>query len=262
MTSYETLQVDIADGVARVTFDRPRRLNAFNEQMSAELTRVADALGSDDRVRVVVLRGAGDNFMGGADISMLQEWAKLERAELRERLLAGFSPSMLERLPQPVIAAVDGYALGMGCEVSLACDLRLATTRAQFGLPEITLGVIPGAGGSQRLPRLIGRTRAARVILTASRIPAQDALEWGLVNAVVPPEELDAAVDEQVAALLRLSPLALRRAKECLIASDDRTLYSGIELEMERFVDAVGTEDAAEGTAAFLEKRAPQFKGR
>src|SRR5690606_31093214 len=158
-----------------------------------------------------------------------QEWAKLERAELRERLLAGFSPSMLERLLQPVIAAVDGYALGMGCEVSLACDLRLATTRAQFGLPEITLGVIPVAGGSQRLPRLIGRPRAARGILTASRIPAQDAHEWGLVNAAVPPEELDAAVDEQVAALLRLSPLALRRAKECLIASDDRALYSGIE---------------------------------
>lgn len=262
MASFETIQMDVRDGVARVTFNRPRRLNAFNEAMSHELVEAADRLREDEEVQVVVLRGSAGNFMGGADIGMLQEWSRLERGVLRDRLAAGFSPSLLEQLPQPVIAAVDGFALGMGCEVSLACDLRVATTRAEFGLPEITLGVIPGAGGSQRLPHLIGRTRAARVILTAERITAQEAADWGLVNAVVEPDELDASVDEIVESLRRLSPLALRRAKACLVASSDRTLYDGIDLELENFVDAVGTQDAAEGTSAFLEKRAPSFAGR
>ncbi len=261
MDGLETLAVEVDGPVARVTFSRPKRLNAFNEAMSGELVTVVDRLRDDPDVRVVVLRGEGGNFMGGADIGMLQEWAALERDGLRDRLLAGFSPSLLEQLPQPVIAAVDGFALGMGCEVSLGCDLRIATSRAQFGLPEITLGVIPGAGGSQRLPRLIGRTRAARAVLTAARISAEQALDWGLANLVVEPEELDGAVDELVEELLQLSPLALRRAKACLVASDDRSLYPGIEFELENFVDAVGTEDAAEGTAAFLEKRRPQFKG-
>lgn len=262
MASFDTIQLDVRDGVARVTFDRPRRLNAFNEAMSRELVQVADRLGDDDEVQVVVLRGSAGNFMGGADIGMLQEWAQLERDTLHDRLTAGFTPSMLEQLPQPIIAAVDGFALGMGCEVSLACDLRVATTRAQFGLPEITLGVIPGAGGSQRLPHLIGRTRAARVILTAERITAQQAVDWGLVNAVVESDGLDASVDEMVESLRRLSPLALSRAKACLVASSDCTLYEGIDLELQNFVEAVGTQDAAEGTSAFLEKRAPSFAGR
>lgn len=262
MEHYETLRVEVEGVVARVVFDRPERLNAFNETMSRELVRVTDHLRDRHDVRVVVLRGAGENFMGGADIGMLQDWSKLERDDLHRRLLAGFSPSLLEALPQPVIAAVDGFALGMGCEVSLACDLRVATTRAQFGLPEITLGVIPGAGGSQRLPHLIGRTRAARAVLTAQRVPASDALDWGLVNEAVDPDALDDTIDAYVASLTRLSPLALRRAKACLVASSDRTSSEGIAFELESFVDAVGTEDATEGTAAFLEKRRPTFVGR
>jgi len=260
--SYETLKFEVADGVARITFNRPRVLNAFNMTMSNELTELAHRLRSDESVRVVVLRGEGGNFMAGADISMLQEWSKLTADELMRTLKAGFTPTYLEMLPQPVIAAVDGFALGMGCEVAIACDLRIATNRAEFGLPEITLGLIPGAGGSQRLPRLIGPAKTAELVMTGRRLKADAALQLGLVNAVVAPEELDAAVDNMVEALLSKSPLALRRAKEALIASRDKTLYDGIQVELANFVACVGTEDAREGTAAFLEKRKPTFRGR
>lgn len=260
--SYETLNVDISGGIARITFNRPRVLNAFNLAMSAELTELSKQLQGDPSVRVVVLKGEGGNFMAGADIGMLQEWSKLTAEELYNTLKAGFSPTYLEMLPQPVIAAVDGFALGMGCEVAIACDLRIATHRAEFGLPEITLGLIPGAGGSQRLPRLIGSSKAAELIMTGRRLKADDALRMGLVNDVVAPEELDAAVDDLIKPLITKSPLALRRAKEALIASRDKTLYDGIAFELDRFVASVGTEDAREGTRAFLEKRKPTFTGK
>jgi enoyl-CoA hydratase len=262
MAPYETLELDIDGPVARLTLMRPEKLNAFDERMSSELVRATQRIASDEDVAVVVLRGTGDNFMGGADIGMLQQWAKLTRDDLRQRLLEGFSPSMLEQLPQPVVAAVDGFALGMGCEVALACDLRIITDRARFGLPEITLGLMPGAGGSQRLPRLIGRTRAAEVVLSGRTLDASEATAYGMANRCVAADELDAAVDELVASLLSRSPLALRRAKAALRASDERTLVEGIEVEFGLFVDSVLTEDAHEGTAAFLEKRRPTFVGR
>ncbi len=260
--AYTTLEFTIASGVARLTFDRPERLNAFNEDMSHELVDVMAEIEGHDDVRVVVISGRAGNFMGGADIGMLKEWSTLEREELKQRLLDGFSPSMLERLPQPVVAGVDGFALGMGCEISLACDFRIATRRAQFGLPEITLGLIPGAGGSQRLPHLIGRTRAAGVVMLGERIDAPAGADMGLVNRVVEPEALDDAVEATVAALVAKSPLALARAKRCLVTSSDEELYDGVAFELESFADTVLTEDAAEGTAAFLEKRVPSFKGR
>lgn len=260
--SFETLNLDIANGVARITFNRPRVLNAFNMAMSAELTELSQQLRKDESVRVVVLKGEGGNFMAGADISMLQEWTKLSADVLYQTLKAGFSPTYLEMLPQPVIAAVDGFALGMGCEVAIACDLRVVTSRAEFGLPEITLGVLPGAGGSQRLPRLIGPSKAAELVMTGRRLKAEEALRMGLVNYVVAPEELDAAVEDLIKPIISKSPLALRRAKEALIASRDKTLYEGVSFELSQFVAAVGTEDAREGTRAFLEKRKPTFTGK
>jgi enoyl-CoA hydratase/carnithine racemase len=169
---------------------------------------------------------------------------------------------MLERLPQPTIAAVDGFAFGMGCEVALGCDFRIVTSKAQFGLPEITLGIMPGAGGSQRLPALIGRTRAAEVVLAGRRISGEEALDWGIANTLVEPEALDAAVQDLISRLLDKSPLALRRAKAALVASAEATLSTGIEQELALFVASVGSEDAAEGTRAFLEKRKPSFTGR
>jgi enoyl-CoA hydratase len=259
---FDTLDLAVENGVAWLTFNRPKVLNAFNERMSAELRQVTEQLAVDDGVRVLVVRGAGDHFMGGADIGMLQQWSKLDAGELRKTLLDGFSPTLLEKMPQPVIGAVDGFALGMGFEVALACDFRIATERAVFGLPEITLGLIPGAGGSQRLPRLVGRGRAAEVAMVGARIDAATAERWGVANRAVAPEALDGAVEDLVGSLVKKSPLALRRVKESLVGGAERGLADGIALELDLFVATVLTEDAREGTAAFLEKRRPEFVGR
>lgn len=260
--SFETIAYEERDGVAWLTFSRPQSLNAFNEEMSAELVTVIEHLASTDDVRVLVLRGEGRSFMAGADIGMLQRWAALPAEDLTELLKGTFSPTLLERLPQPTIAAVDGFAFGMGCEVALGCDFRIVTSRGQFGLPEITLGIMPGAGGSQRLPRLIGRTRAAEVVLAGRRISAQEAFDWGIANALVEPEQLDDAVHDLIGRLLDKSPLALRRAKAALVASVEELQSPGIEAELALFVASVGSEDGAEGTRAFLEKRPPSFRGR
>lgn len=259
---FETLTYDQRDGIGRLWFDRPTALNAFDETMSGELLAVLERLRAGEPPHVLVLRGRGESFMAGADIGMLQRWSGLagdERAAVLSRI---FAPTRLEELPFPTIAAVDGYAFGMGFEVALGCDFRIATDRASFALPEITLGVMPGAGGSQRLPRLVGLARAADVVLTGKRITAAQALDWGVVNAVVPQGELGGAVDELAQRLTRLSPLALERAKRALGASARHGLTEGLAAELELFVAAVGTEDAAEGTRAFLEKRRPAFAGR
>jgi enoyl-CoA hydratase len=261
--SFDTIVYEERDGVAWLTFARPKFLNAFNEEMSAELVTVAEHLAAAEDVRAVVLRGEGRSFMAGADISTLERWAKLSAADLAALLTRTFTPSLLERLPQPTIAAVDGFAFGMGCEIALGCDFRIVTSRSELGLPEITLGIMPGAGGTQRLPRLIGRTRAAEVVLAGRRISAQEAFDWGLANALVEPEQLDDAVNDLIGRLLDKSPLALRRAKAALVASvEETTLSGGIEQELALFVQSVGSEDAAEGTRAFLEKRRATFTGR
>ena len=261
---HETIAYEERDHVAWLTLSRPQSLNAFNEQMSSELLTVIEHLRSSDDVRALVIRGNPDgrSFMAGADIGMLERWSVLSEEELKAVLRQTFTPTMLERLPQPTIAAVDGFAFGMGCEIALGCDFRVVTSRSQLGLPEISLGIMPGAGGSQRLPRLIGRTRAAEVVLTNRRISAEEALEWGVANALVEPEELDAAVQDLLGRLLGMSPLALRRAKAALVASVEEPLSPGIETELELFVASVGSEDAAEGTRAFLDKRKPTFTGR
>jgi enoyl-CoA hydratase/carnithine racemase len=257
----ETLHVLCDAGVVRATFTRPAALNAFNETMEAELSRLCEEIAGDESVRVLVFDGADGNFMSGADITMLERWAAA--AEPVEELMDGlFTPTVLEQLPQPVVAAVDGYAFGMGLEVALASDFRILTDRAMLGLPEIRLGVLPGAGGTQRLARLVGRTRASEMVMADTRITAEEALDWGLAGRVVPVEGLEEAVSVLLKRLLSLGPLALRNAKAALLAAGTMPLVDGLAAERRLFAELVRTQDAREGITAFLEKRRPAFAGR
>ena len=198
---FETIILEKKDGVARITFNRPDVLNAFNPRMSDELKEAVKDIAADQEVRVVVITGAGRAFMSGADIDKtILAWVGMTKkgGKVLDDHRRYFSPSMLEDLPQPVIAAVNGYAFGMGCEIALGCDIRIASENAQFGQPEIKLGIMCGGGGSVRLTRLVGKTRAMEMVLTGDPINAQDAYRIGLVNQVVPPAELESAVDAMV----------------------------------------------------------------
>ncbi len=264
--TFETILYAATDGVATITFNRPKVFNAYSEQMSRELKAAVDEIGNDDRIRVVVLKGAGDNFLAGADINMLNFWSKTADEQgwqkVKEILDGHFSPTLLEKLPQPVIAAVDGMAWGMGSEIAIACDFRICTDRASFAQPEITLGIITGGGASQRLPRIVGKAKAMEMILTGKPISAQDALTWGLVNNVVPPEDLDSRVAKLAKAITAKSPLMVAWAKQCVNLVLDHDLPSGIDKELVQFSKAFATQDAKEGTSAFLEKRKPNFIGK
>jgi enoyl-CoA hydratase len=258
---YEALIVDVKDKVGRIAFNRPKVLNAYSQDMSREMVRAVDQLSKDPEVRVVVITGSGRAFMAGADVSMLKGWTEAPGGaeEVAGILCQYFSPSLLEKCPKPVIAAVNGLALGMGCEILLACDIRIAAQSAQFGQPEIKLGIMTGAGGSQRLPRLVGTGRAMEMILTGDPIGADEALRHGLVNRVVPDDQLEEAVGEMVNKLLKKSATALRLSKEAVVASNAKGLYEGVAHELKLFSGIFDTADAKEGVSAFLEKRKPAF---
>lgn len=263
--SFETVVLDIDQGIATITFNRPEVLNAYSEQMSRDIKAAVDQASSDPSVRVLVMRGAGDNFLAGADINMLNFWSSTAEEEgwekVREILSGHFNPSSLERLKQPVIAAVDGMAWGMGSEIALGCDFRICTERASFAQPEINLGIITGGGASQRLPRIVGKAKAMEMILTGAPISAQDAYHWGLANRVVATGELDAAVLKLAKQIMAKSPLMVAWAKECVNLSLDHDQYSGLEKELDRFAQTFATKDAKEGTRAFLDKRRAKFTG-
>jgi enoyl-CoA hydratase len=262
---FETIILKREEGIATIIFNRPKVFNAYSEKMSQELKVAVKDVGDDDSVRILILKGSGDNFMAGADINMLNSWSKMADEhgwqKVREVLDHHFSPTLLERLPQPVIAAVDGMAWGMGSEIALGCDLRICTDRASFAQPEINLGIITGGGASQRLPRIVGKAKAMEIILTGSPIAAEDAYQWGLVNQVVPPGELDSAVEKLVKKIVAKSPLMVKWTKECVNLALDHDLLAGIERELTQFAKTFATHDSKEGTAAFLEKRKPRFTG-
>jgi enoyl-CoA hydratase len=257
--TFEHLGVSVDDGVAVITIDRPDALNALNGELLLELATVFDLLEGDLGVRALIVTGAGRSFVAGADVT---ELAPLDDPFAgRETSLGGQDVmNTLAALPFPTIAAINGFALGGGLELALACDLRVASREAKLGLPEVGLGLIPGYGGTQRLPRLIGHGRALDLILTGRHVPADEALLLGLVNRVV-----DDALEGALALArqtLRNAPIALGLAKEAMVRGLDVTLPQGLEIEADLFGMVVTTTDMKEGTAAFLEKRKAEFEGR
>lgn len=257
---FETLRVEKAEGVATVVIDRPEKRNALNGQVRRELVAALDALEGDDEVRVVVLTGAGDKaFVAGADIG---EFAGRTPMEQRAAMEGRRVFEAIAAFPRPVIASINGYALGGGCELALACDLRIAARSARLGQPEVNLGILPGGGGTQRLPRLVGLGRAMRLILTGELIGAEEAERIGLVDEVVDDEALVERTRDLATSIAKRSPVTLKLIKEAVRASAEMPLAAGLALERELFITAFSSEDRTEGVSAFLEKRTPEFKGR
>jgi enoyl-CoA hydratase len=259
MTKYETLLVDVDEGVAVVTINRPEVRNAVSRQVLVDLRSALDELRDDDTAGVVVFTGAGDKaFIAGADISQLQHYtAHTALASEMQRVY-----DEIEAFEKPTIAAVNGFALGGGCELAMSCDIRIAADTARFGLPETILSVLPRAGGTQRLARLVGTGRAIEMILTGRMVRADEALAYGLVTSVVPAVELLDAARETARQILSKGPLAVRLAKLVVRSGMDTDQRTG--LVVERLAQALlyTTDDKREGAEAFLGKRPPVFRGR
>jgi enoyl-CoA hydratase len=257
---YETILYEVRNRVAYVTLNRPDQLNALSFRMREELSAAFDASAADDAVRALVLAGAGRAFCAGVDLGDGSfEEGPIESVEVRVR---GDFRARLTSLGMPTVAAVQGLALGGGCELALCCDLRIAADDAQFGQPEINLGSIPAGGATQRLPRLIGTTRALELLLTGDRLPAIEALSVGLVNRVVPVDELAGATTALAEKLAAKAPLAVRYTREAVYRGLDLSLDDGIRLEAYLGGLLRTTADRVEGLAAFREKRAPEYQGR
>ncbi|MEK7701511.1 MAG: enoyl-CoA hydratase-related protein [candidate division NC10 bacterium] len=258
--SYDTLLYDLADGVATVTLNRPDVHNAMNDRMRRELVQCFGELVTNDDARVIVVTGAGERaFSAGADIREFV--APQVPTRFREHRKRVDFREVMDRCPQPLIAAIRGYAFGGGLELALTCDLRIAGEDARLGLTEIDLAIIPGGGGTQRLPRLVGRGRALHMILTGARIDAHEALRIGLVERVVPAAEVQSAARELATTLAAKAPVALRYAKEAVVKGLELPLADGLTIENDLATLLRTTEDRIEGAKAFLEKRKPRFSG-
>jgi enoyl-CoA hydratase len=258
--SYETLLVERRDRVAIITINRPEKRNALNIKTREEGAAALDELAQDDSVRVVIFTGAGDKaFIAGADIG---EFAGRTAVTQRSVMLGRSLFTAIDNFPKPVIAMINGYCLGGGNELAMACDLRVASETATFGQPEINLGIIPGGGGTQRLTRLVGEGKAMELILTGEMIDARTAAALGLVNMVVPAADLEAKTMELANRIAERSPIALRMAKEAVKLASRSNLDEGLRREIDLFALCFSSEDKDEGVKAFLEKRKPEFKGK
>lgn len=259
---YQEIIYQKENGLAIITFNRPEVRNALNYRAIDEALEAAGDAEADESVRVLILTGAGDKaFVAGADIEELRErntMTELGERSARRRVLS----NRLETMSKPTIAAINGFATGTGLELVMACTIRVASENARFGQPEINLGIMPGNGGTQRLPRLVGEGRAMEMILTGDLIDAQKAYGIGLVNRVVPQTELMPCVKELAAKLAAKPPLAVKLAKNAVHTGLNMSLAEGIEYENKLFAILCGSRDKQEGVAAFLEKRPPDFQGK
>jgi len=258
---YKTLIYEKKENIGLLTINRPEKLNAISNELISELKNLLDKIKNDEELRVLIITGAGDKaFVAGADIKELVDRDASQGRRVSQERQEIFS--RIENLPVPVIAAVNGYALGGGLELALACSIRICSEEAQFGAPEVKLGIIPGDGGTQRLPRLVGLGRAMELILTGDFIDAQEAYRIGLVNKVLPQEELMDKATELAKKIASRPPLAVRFAKEAVNRSQEGDAASGFALESYLHALSCTTEDKKEGVSAFLEKRKGKFKGK
>lgn len=258
--AYETILVNVEEGIATVTLNRPEVLNALNNQVFNDLADAALALGADDSVRVVIITGGNKVFAAGADIGQMASATAVDVSTGDRPSLRAFN--LIESMPKPVIAAISGYALGGGCELALVADVRIAADNAQLGLPEIKLGILPGGGGTQRLPRLIGSGRAKELIFSGDFISAEEAWRIGLVNKVVPADQLFEEALKMAKRFAARGAVALNMAKSAVNEGLRMDLEAGLQYEHKCFSLLFATEDQKEGMKAFIEKRQAKFQGR
>jgi enoyl-CoA hydratase len=260
-TTFANILYEKKGPIGYVTLNRPKVMNALSHATWEDLEAAFTDARDDDAVRGVILTGAGDKaFIAGADIS---ELANITAVQAEQSSAYGQKVlNLIENLGKPVIAAINGFALGGGCETAMACTIRLASENAKFGQPEVKLGLLPGGGGTQRLPRLVGKGRALQLILTGGVISADEAYRMGLVNEVVPPAQLIARAEAILGEIFSNAPLAVKFSLQAVNDGLDTTVSEGLALEASFFGLCAGTDDKKEGTSAFLEKRKPQFQGR
>jgi enoyl-CoA hydratase len=257
---YENVILEKHGRVATLTINRPDKMNALNVATRNDIVAALDDVRGDDEVRVVVITGAGEKaFIAGADIA---EFAGRTAHQQRAVMQAMKVFNAVEEYPKPIVAAINGFCLGGGCELALACDIRIASSKAKLGQPEINLGIIPGGGGTQRLTRLVGEGKSMELILTGRMVTAEEALAIGLVNEVVEPEAVLPRALELANGIAEKSPIALQAAKEAVKTAARANLREGLDREIDLFALCFASEDKEEGVRAFLEKRKPDFKGR
>ena len=259
--TFQTLLLEVREGLAFLTINRPDKLNALNDQVVGELHQAALALKSDPAVRGVILTGAGPKaFIAGADIGDLARQGVMDG---RQRALSGQATlRAFETMGKPVLAAVNGFALGGGCELAMACHIRIASENARFGQPEVNLGITPGYGGTQRLPRLVGKGNALYLLLTGEHVPAAEALRMGLVSKVVPQDQLMAEAEKLMRTIVSKGPVAVALTMEAVDRGFETSLEEGLRIEADAFGVVASTGDMKEGLSAFLEKRPAKFEGR
>jgi enoyl-CoA hydratase len=255
---YSTIIFEVKENIGYITINRPNSLNALNTEVLEELDHVFHYISRADEVKCVIVTGAGRAFVAGADISQM---SRLNTIEGREMAIQGQRVmEFIENLDKTVIAAINGFALGGGCELAMACDIRFASEKAKFGQPEVNLGIIPGYGGTQRLSRLVGKGMAKYLILGAEIISAEEAHRIGLVQKVVPPEELLTEAEKFAKLVVSKAPIAVKMAKTAINNGINLDLRSGVAFEAEAYVSTFCSEDRVEGMKAFIEKRDPKFK--